>query len=299
VDRACITCDLCQVGQYRSKLYEQCDGVTLEHTQNVCKDEPLGWHDKDGPEFNCLWYAEENLCAKSGSREDVRNEGKVAREACYSRGGGIKTCLSCRTCGQGTYIGSIRCDGTGYSDLRSCETCMTSCPNDSYLNTTHACDGSGFHDRNCRPFNCAQGQYIIDHGCSNRTCADSTGGASYFCGCGNHNQGPACNGNGECFLLAFACHATFRNCEVRIGVALLYLLAFRCFMPTDFTGHARILQHARVFVILLQCLAAHYASTSYIDNKGCPTVSNELEHIYTHTNNHLKHASTHLENTHT
>jgi len=48
VDRACITCDLCQVGQYRSKVYEQCDGVTLEDTQNVCKDEPLGWHDMDG-----------------------------------------------------------------------------------------------------------------------------------------------------------------------------------------------------------------------------------------------------------
>jgi hypothetical protein len=142
-DRACTTCELCSYGKFRSSIYKQCDGLTLHDTQNICEDEPQGWHDKDGVEYNCAWYAEEDRCSKFGSREDLRFDGKVATEACCACGGGLKSCLPCKTCGLGTYIG-LPCDGTGYSDLSSCNNCVSSCHPGAYLNSTAApCDGTG------------------------------------------------------------------------------------------------------------------------------------------------------------
>ena len=237
-DRACTKCGLCESGKYRSRVYKKCDGVTLEDTQQSCEDDPLGWHDKDGQEFDCKWYAEEDRCRKFGSREDLRNQGKVAKEACCACGGGLKTCLSCKQCAMGTF--RTPCDGTTYSDMSSCETCVSRCQNGSYLNITELCDGTGYRNRHCAkctrncsvgfflntsltscdgygtgdyfcqalpqpppPFACAPGEYIVEsRDCDsvNRTCANCTGGAAYFCGQGNFRLGPICNGTGAYFF---------------------------------------------------------------------------------------------------
>jgi len=247
-DRACTKCVLCESGKYRSRVYKECNGVTVKDTQSSCEDDPLGWHDKDGPDYNCKWYEEEDRCQKFGSREDLRNQGKVAKEACCACGGGLKTCLPCRQCAMGTFIGSTPCDGTTYSDMSSCEMCISSCQNGSYVNTTEPCDGTGYRDRQCanctrnceegyflntslttcnghgtegyfcqalaspatpEPFVCAQGEYIVEsRDCLsvNRTCANCTGGATYWCGQGNFRLGPICDGTGA---YAFSVHLSW------------------------------------------------------------------------------------------
>ena len=47
-----------------------------------CFDSPAGWYDRDGPDFNCAWYAREGRCAKYGN--SYTNFGKTAKQACCS-----------------------------------------------------------------------------------------------------------------------------------------------------------------------------------------------------------------------
>lgn len=54
----------------------------------LCQDSPIGWHDIDGPEFNCQWYSEDTNCEELGSVEQYKNFGKTASEACCSCNGG-------------------------------------------------------------------------------------------------------------------------------------------------------------------------------------------------------------------
>ena len=51
-----------------------------------CEDNPPGWHDIDGPIFDCEWYAEGNRCQDYGNIEG--DLGKTAQEACCVCGGG-------------------------------------------------------------------------------------------------------------------------------------------------------------------------------------------------------------------
>lgn len=51
-----------------------------------CSDNPPGWHDADGFDFDCDWYAEEDNCAVFG--DYFANFGKTANEACCICGGG-------------------------------------------------------------------------------------------------------------------------------------------------------------------------------------------------------------------
>jgi hypothetical protein len=47
-----------------------------------CADDPLGWYDRDGPTFNCDWYAEGNNCVLYG--DSYERLGTTANEACCS-----------------------------------------------------------------------------------------------------------------------------------------------------------------------------------------------------------------------
>jgi len=51
-----------------------------------CADSPQGWHDSDGSDFHCGWYAQGNNCQRYGS--GYRKFGKTANEACCACGGG-------------------------------------------------------------------------------------------------------------------------------------------------------------------------------------------------------------------
>jgi len=51
-----------------------------------CQDNPLGWHDADGPQYNCAWYAQGTNCESYG--DGFENDGKTANEACCACGGG-------------------------------------------------------------------------------------------------------------------------------------------------------------------------------------------------------------------
>jgi len=61
----------------------QC-GITI--SKPVCTDNPQGWYDRDGPTFNCSWYAVSNRCSLFGSQ--FGNLNKVAKQACCACGGG-------------------------------------------------------------------------------------------------------------------------------------------------------------------------------------------------------------------
>lgn len=52
-----------------------------------CVDSPENWHDIDGPEYNCAWYAQGNNCNDYGDL--FENFGSTANEACCVCGGGI------------------------------------------------------------------------------------------------------------------------------------------------------------------------------------------------------------------
>jgi len=51
-----------------------------------CQDSPLGWHDSDGAQYNCAWYAQGTNCQSYG--DSYENDGKTANEACCACGGG-------------------------------------------------------------------------------------------------------------------------------------------------------------------------------------------------------------------
>jgi len=51
-----------------------------------CRDSPQGWHDSDGPRYNCAWYAQGSNCAKYGN--GYANRGRTANQACCVCGGG-------------------------------------------------------------------------------------------------------------------------------------------------------------------------------------------------------------------
>ena len=40
---------------------------TMSPSSNICEDSPLGWHDNDGPQYNCFYYSEENNCVLYGN----------------------------------------------------------------------------------------------------------------------------------------------------------------------------------------------------------------------------------------
>lgn len=45
-----------------------------------CRDSPIGWHDNDGPSYDCNWYGDDNHCEKYGSDKQYQNKGKTASE---------------------------------------------------------------------------------------------------------------------------------------------------------------------------------------------------------------------------
>ncbi len=76
---------------------------------------PSGWYDKDGPLFDCNWYAVGSRCASYGSR--FENFGFVANEACCVCGGGDLTeDQLCPTSFSGSY-GNMGNDGTHDQDF--------------------------------------------------------------------------------------------------------------------------------------------------------------------------------------
>ena len=58
-------------------------------TGGGCSDNPSGWYDSDGPDFNCAWYSMSNHCQRYG--DDFANRGKTANQACCTCGGGSRT----------------------------------------------------------------------------------------------------------------------------------------------------------------------------------------------------------------
>jgi len=53
----------------------------------LCWDDPPGWHDSDGTDFDCAWYASDDNCESLGDM--FENFGKTANEACCVCGGGL------------------------------------------------------------------------------------------------------------------------------------------------------------------------------------------------------------------
>mmetsp|Transcript_7389 Transcript_7389/g.9168 ORF Transcript_7389/g.9168 Transcript_7389/m.9168 type:complete len:208 (+) Transcript_7389:98-721(+) len=53
-----------------------------------CINFPQGWHDADGPEYNCAWYEKSDRCEEDGGK--FRSMGFVANEACCTCGGGFE-----------------------------------------------------------------------------------------------------------------------------------------------------------------------------------------------------------------
>uniref|UniRef100_A0A7S3PZ33 Ricin B lectin domain-containing protein n=1 Tax=Chaetoceros debilis TaxID=122233 RepID=A0A7S3PZ33_9STRA len=71
-------------------------------------DNPVGWYDSQGPEYNCEWYAKNSNCDLFGGEYEFlsntihfRNFGMVAKEACVVCGGGRRS-----THGQEAYSGA-------------------------------------------------------------------------------------------------------------------------------------------------------------------------------------------------
>mmetsp|Transcript_15843 Transcript_15843/g.24667 ORF Transcript_15843/g.24667 Transcript_15843/m.24667 type:complete len:487 (+) Transcript_15843:395-1855(+) len=63
-------------------------GVGTDNTGDfdICQDEP-GWHDEDGDEFDCAFYAEGSNCEDYGSQYPYN--GMTANDACCTCGGGV------------------------------------------------------------------------------------------------------------------------------------------------------------------------------------------------------------------
>lgn len=54
-----------------------CDGNGSGGNSNIiCNDDPDGWHDSDGPVYDCLWYAEGTHCSQYGN--GFANNGRTA-----------------------------------------------------------------------------------------------------------------------------------------------------------------------------------------------------------------------------
>lgn len=70
--------------------------IDIDETDSplMCQDSPVGWHDIDGPEYNCQWYSEDTNCEELGSIEEYKNFGKTASEACCSCNGGEMVAVS-------------------------------------------------------------------------------------------------------------------------------------------------------------------------------------------------------------
>eukprot|EP00547_Thalassionema_nitzschioides_P018235 CAMPEP_0194246428 /NCGR_PEP_ID=MMETSP0158-20130606/14962_1 /TAXON_ID=33649 /ORGANISM="Thalassionema nitzschioides, Strain L26-B" /LENGTH=269 /DNA_ID=CAMNT_0038982319 /DNA_START=244 /DNA_END=1050 /DNA_ORIENTATION=+ len=64
---------------------------------DICVDEPRGWYDTDGSNYDCAWYENGSMCANYGSAQYYARLGKTAREACCSCGGG-RNAVDMQTC---------------------------------------------------------------------------------------------------------------------------------------------------------------------------------------------------------
>ena len=56
---------------------------------NDCDYLPFKWHDPDGSNYDCAWYAALNRCSLYG--DSYPNFGKTANEACCACGGGSQS----------------------------------------------------------------------------------------------------------------------------------------------------------------------------------------------------------------
>jgi len=59
---------------------------TVAPTLDPCTDNPVGWHDSDGPDYNCEWYSQGSNCDQYG--DSYENDGKTANVACCACDGG-------------------------------------------------------------------------------------------------------------------------------------------------------------------------------------------------------------------
>lgn len=62
--------------------------------QTACIDSPVGWNDKDGSFYDCMWYAD-GYCEMYGDNNELKNLGKTANEACCVCGGGLEAVCAC------------------------------------------------------------------------------------------------------------------------------------------------------------------------------------------------------------
>merc|ERR1712038_64749 len=67
------------------------EGFTMPPTTSPtpappCDDDPEGWYDSDGPQYDCEWYGQGSNCQAYGHLYE--NFGKTANEACCACGGG-------------------------------------------------------------------------------------------------------------------------------------------------------------------------------------------------------------------
>jgi len=63
---------------------------TSNMTNSECIDNPVGWYDSDGPNFNCTWYGlNATFCADWGDM--FENFNTTANKACCICGGGLHT----------------------------------------------------------------------------------------------------------------------------------------------------------------------------------------------------------------
>ena len=65
---------------------------TVSPTLPSCIDDPIGWYDIDGEDYNCNWYAFGTNCEKYGN--GYENFGTTANEACCACGGGTKNTVT-------------------------------------------------------------------------------------------------------------------------------------------------------------------------------------------------------------
>jgi len=64
------------------------NGDEVSEEQSSCNDDPVGWYDADGPQYDCAWYgSRDKNCDLYG--DSVPNfGGRTANEACCACGGG-------------------------------------------------------------------------------------------------------------------------------------------------------------------------------------------------------------------
>ena len=56
----------------------------LNFQDKDCIDSPIDWHDADGPQYDCTWYANGSNCQYHGN--SYANMGKTANQACCACG---------------------------------------------------------------------------------------------------------------------------------------------------------------------------------------------------------------------